>query len=170
MKTELTQDYVDLAEVCKKPLMWHEKIYYPIYRFFVLTIWDNIRPGIWKHWYQRARYGHSYQDNWSIDYFLIENLIPMMKKIRYNRTGTPMDFFRKKDGVDEAGSPTDEAQDLADKRYDEVLDKIIYGLKCAKAINDLDYDYKDNKRTKQMMKSVEKSFQLIGKHLFSLWD
>ena len=142
----------------------------PLYRFFVWTIWDNIRPETWKHWYQRARYGHSYQDNWSIDYFLIENLIPMLKKIRYDRMGTPMNFFRKKDGVDEAGSPTDKAQDLADKRYDEVLDKIIYGLKCAKTINDGDYDYKDNKRTKQKMKSVEKSFQLIGKHLFSLWD
>ena len=170
MKTESTQDYVDWIEESKKPLLWHEKIYYPIYRFFVWTVWDSIRPGTWKHWYQRARYGHSYQDNWSIDYFLIENLIPMLKKIRHDRTGTPMDFFRKKDGIDESGSPTDEAQDLADKRYDEVLDKMIYGLKCAKVIQDLDYDYKNNKRTKQMMKSVEKSFQLIGKHLFSLWD
>ena len=167
---KLKQDYVDLAEVCKKPLPLYKEIYYAIYRFFVWTIWNNLRPGMWKHWYQRARYGHSYQDNWSIDYFLIENLIPMMKKIRYDRTGTPMNFFRKKDGVDEAGSPTDEAQDLADKRYDEVLDKMIYGLKCAKTINDLDYDYKDSKKTKQMMRSVEKSFQLIGKHLFSLWD
>ena len=170
MKTESTQDYIDWAEESEKPLLWYEKIYYPIYRFFVWTIWENIRPGTWKHWYQRARYGHSYQDNWSIDYFLIENLIPMLKKIRHDRMGTPMNFFRKKDGVDESGSPTDEAQDLADKRYDEILDKMIYGLKCAKVIQDLDYDYKNNKRTKQMMKSVEKSFQLIGKHLFSLWD
>jgi hypothetical protein len=81
-----------------------------------------------------------------------------------------MEFFRKKDGVDQDGNPTDEATILADKRYDEALDKMIYGLKCAKAINDLDFDHNNAKKTKQMMKSVEKSFQLIGKHLFSLWD
>ena len=94
----------------------------------------------------------------------------MLKKIRYVRMGTPMEFFRKKDGVDKDGNPTDEAQVLANKRYDEVLNKMIYGLKCAKAIQDLDYDYTDLKRTKQMSKSIEKSFQLIGKHLFDLWD
>jgi len=169
MNEEITQDYADWIE--DESLTRYEKIYYPIYRFFVWTIWDNIRPGTWKHWYQRARYGHSYQDNWSIDYFLIDNLLPMLKKLRYDRTGTPMEFFRKKDmGVDESGNPTDVAQVLADKRYDELLDKIIYGLKCAKAIQDLDYNYKNNKKAKQMMKSVEKSFQLIGKHLFCLWD
>jgi hypothetical protein len=47
---------------------------------------------------------------------------------------------------------------------------MIYGLKCGRTIQNLDFDYNSAKKTKQMMKSVEKSFQLIGKHLFSLWD
>jgi len=160
----------DWEEFKREQLKWHEKIYYPIYRFFVWKIWENIRPGKWKHWYQRAHCGHSYMDKWSIDYWLVENLIPMLKELRYDRTGNPMEFFRKKDGVDQHGNPTDGAQVLADKRYDEVLDKMIYGLKCAKAIQNLDYDYDDVKKTKQMMKSTEKSFQLIGKYLFCLWD
>ena len=81
-----------------------------------------------------------------------------------------MNFYRKKDGVDKHGNPTDGAQVLADKRYDEVLDKIIYGLKCARALQELDYDYKDKNKTKLLNKRVEKTFTLIGKHLFTLWD
>ena len=127
-------------------------------------------PSCAKFFIQRGRRGWSDQDAWSIDYWLVDNLIPMLKRIRYDRTGTPMNFFRKKDGVDKHGNPTDGAQVLADKRYDEVLDKIIYGLKCAKALQDLDYDYKDKNKTKLLNKRVEKTFTLIGKHLFTLWD
>ncbi len=179
MKQDLTnQDYIakqikdpdELLKELEDSLRWHDKLYLPVYRFFRWTIWERIRPGKWKHWYERARYGHSYQDQWSIDYWLVDNLIPMLKQIKYERHGTPMEFFRKKDGVDRDGNPTDEATVLADKRYDEVLDKMIYGLKCGRTIQNLDYDYNSAKKTKQMMKSVEKSFQLIGKHLFSLWD
>ena len=127
-------------------------------------------PSRTKFFIQRGRRGWSDQDAWSIDYWLVDNLIPMFKRIRYDRTGTPMNFFRKKDGVDKHGNPTDGAQVLADKRYDEVLDKIIYGLKCAKALQELDYDYKDKNKTKLLNKRVEKTFTLIGKHLFTLWD
>ena len=119
---------------------------------------------------QRGHRGWSDQDAWSIDYWLVDNLIPMLKRIRYDRAGTPMNFYRKKDGVDKDGHPTDGAHVLADKRYDEVLDKIIYGLKCAKALQELDYDYKDKNKTKLLNKRVEKTFTLIGKHLFTLWD
>ena len=127
-------------------------------------------PSCAKFFIQRGRRGWSDQDAWSIDYWLVDNLIPMLKRIRYDRTGTPMNFFRKKDGVDKHGNPTDGAQVLADKRYDEVLDKIIYGLKCAKALQELNYDYKDENKTKLLNKRVEKTFTLIGKHLFTLWD
>jgi len=34
----------------------------------------------------------------------------------------------------------------------------------------LDYDYKDKELTKRLTKSSQRSFELIGKHLFSLWD
>jgi len=167
MKKETLYDW---EEFKREQLKWHEKIYYPIYRFFVWKIWENIRPGKWKHWYQRAHCGHSYMDKWSIDYWLVENLIPMLKEIRYDRTGTPMEFFRKKDGVDQHGNPTDRASRLAEQRWDDMLGEIIYGLKCAKALQELDYDYEDKNKTKLLNKRVEKTFTLIGKHLFTLWD
>jgi len=127
-------------------------------------------PSRTKFFIQRGRRGWSDQDAWSIDYWLVDNLIPMLKRIRYDRTGTPMNFYRKKDGVDKDGNPTDRASRLAEQRWDEVLDKIIYGLKCAKALQELDYDYKDKNKTKLLNKRVEKTFTLIGKHLFTLWD
>jgi len=34
----------------------------------------------------------------------------------------------------------------------------------------LDYDYEDKELSKRLTKSSQHSFELIGKHLFSLWD
>jgi len=34
----------------------------------------------------------------------------------------------------------------------------------------LDYDYKDKELTKKLTKSSQRSFELIGKYLFNLWD
>jgi len=41
-------------------------------------------------------------------------------------------------------------------------------LKCAKAIQN--YDYEDKEEVKKLTKSSQRSFELIGKHLFNLWD
>ena len=107
---------------------------------------------------------------WSIDTWLVNNLIPMLERLKRDKHGTPISMFRKKDGVDKDGNSTDVADVLAEQRWDNVLNEIIYGLKCAKKIQDLDYDYEDKELTKRLTKSYQRSFELIGKHLFSLWD
>ena len=150
--------------------LWEDYIYYPIYRGIIWKVWDKIRPGKIKHYYQRAKTGHSYMDAWSIDYYLVDNLIPMLNELKKNKHGVATTFFRKKDGVDKNGNPTDEAFRLAEQRFDNVLNEILYGLKCAKKIHEVDYNYKDKDEGKKLKKSAERSFQLIGKHLFSLWD
>jgi hypothetical protein len=94
----------------------------------------------------------------------------MLERLKNNKHGTPSSMFRKKDGVSKNGISTDEADRLAAQRWDNVLREIIYGLKCAKKIEDLDYDYKDKELTKRLTKSSQRSFELIGKHLFDLWD
>jgi hypothetical protein len=48
------------------------------------------------------------------------------------------------------------------------LNEIIYGLKCAKKIQD--YDCEDKELAKKLKKSSQRSFELIGKYLFNLWD
>ena len=127
-------------------------------------------PSRTKFFIQRGRRGWSDQDAWAIDYWLVDNLIPMLKRLKNNSQGTPTSMFRKKDGVDKDGYPTDRASRLAGQRWDDMLGKIIYGLKCAKVLQELDYDYNDKKKTKLLNKRVEKTFTLIGKHLFTLWD
>jgi len=94
----------------------------------------------------------------------------MLERLKRDKHGTPISMFKKKDGVDKDGNPTDEADVLAEQRWDNVLNEIIYGLKCAKKIHNSDYDYNDKELSKRLTKSSQRSFELIGKHLFSLWD
>jgi hypothetical protein len=149
---------------------WEDYIYYPIYRGIRWKVWECIRPGKIKHYYQRAKNGYSYMDLWSVDYYLVDNLIPMLNDFKKNKRSVSMTFFRKKDGVDKDGNPTDEAYRLAEQRFDNMINEILYGLKCAKKIHEVDYDIQKKDEVKKLMKSAERSFQLIGKHLFSLWD
>jgi hypothetical protein len=95
---------------------------------------------------------------------------PMLERLKNNKHGTPMSMFRKKDGVDKDGNSTDEASRLAEQRWDDVLNEITYGLKCAKKIQNSDFDYDDKKLIKKLNNSSTRSFELIGKHLFDLWD
>ena len=147
---------------------WHNK--YLVMPFNRTTTRLIGLPSRIKFFIQRARRGWSDEDSWSVDYWLVDKLIPMLKRLKNESQGTPMLMFRKKDGVDKDGNPTDEASRLAEQRWDDMLGEIIYGLKCAKSIQELDYDYKDKKKTKLLNKRVEKTFTLIGKHLFTLWD
>jgi hypothetical protein len=77
-------------------------------------------------------------------------------------------MFRQKDGVDKDGNPTDEADRLAEQRWENVLNEITYGLKCAKTIQN--YDYNNKEEVKKLTQSSRRSFELIGEHLFNLWD
>ena len=147
--------------------------YYPVRNFFRWKVWEPISPSMLKHYYQRARYGHSYKDTWDVDYWLIENLIPMINSIRDRNEGIPTTFIKEEDGVGDDGNPTDHAIDLAGIRWRNTLGEILYGLKCARFIRNDEWGTLEplgKRRNKKMTKSVKRSFNLIGEHLFSLWD
>jgi len=144
-------------------------------KYFVIPFYTFINPiknfpSEVKWFYQRGSRGWSDRSAWSIDTWLVDNLIPMLERLKNNKHGTPTSMYRKKDGVDKDGNPTDEANVLAKQRWDNVLNEILYGLKCAKKIQDLDYDYTDKKLSKRLTKSSHRSFELIGKYLLDLWD
>ena len=152
---------------------FEEFFYYPVRNFFRWKVWEPISPPMLKHYYQRARFGHSHRDTWDVDHWLIENLIPMIKRIRDSNEGIPVTFIKEEDGVETDGNPTDHAVDLAGQRWRNTLGEILYGLKCARFIKDDEWGTLEplgKRRNKKMTKSVEKSFNLIGQHLFSLWD
>ena len=163
---ELTEDV--FARWDKENAKWYNKYFAIPFQRFIQAIKDS--PSEVKWLYQRGSRGWSDRSAWSIDTWLVDNLIPMLERLKNNKHGTPASMFRKKDGVDKDGNSTDEAHRLAEQRWDNVLNEIIYGLKCAKKIEDSDYDYEDKELTKRLTKSSQRSFELIGKHLFSLWD
>ena len=82
---------------------WEDWIYYPLYRFFVWKIWERIRPGKFKHWYQRIRYGYSYMDNWDTGGWLIDTLTPQIEWLRQNKHGIPYYLFKAYD-LDKTGN------------------------------------------------------------------
>ena len=152
---------------------FEEFFYYPVRNFFRWKVWEAISPSMLKHYYQRARYGHSDRDTWDVDHWLIENLIPMIKILRDRNEGIPTTFIKEEDGIGDDGNPTDHAIDLAGIRWRNTLGEIIYGLKCARFIKSDGWGTLEplgKRRNKKMTKSVKRSFNLIGEHLFSLWD
>jgi len=161
---ELTEDV--FARWDKENEKWYNKYFVRPLQRFIQTIKDF--PSEAKWFYQRGSRGWSDRSVWSIDTWLVDNLIPMLERLKNNKMGTPMSMFKKKDGVDKDGNPTDEASVLAEQRWENVLGEIIYGLKCAKTIQN--YDYEDKEEVKKLTKSSQRSFELIGKHLFNLWD
>ena len=163
---ELTEDV--FARWDEENEKWYNKYFVIPFHTFINAIKNS--PSEVKWFYQRGSRGWSDRSAWSIDTWLVDNLIPMLERLERDKHGTPLSMFRKKDGVDKDGNSTDEANILAEQRWDNVLREIIYGLKCAKKIEDLDYDYEDKALTKKLTKSYQRSFELIGKHLFSLWD
>ena len=117
---------------------------------------------------QRGRRGWCDEDTWAIDFWLLRNLIPMLERLRIDPIGPPMNMYRKKDGVDKNGYPTINADRLAEQRWYNLLGEILYGLKCAKKIQD--ERLLDKELMKRLTDSYQRSFKLIGKYLFSMWD
>jgi hypothetical protein len=161
---ELTDDV--FARWDEEDAKWYNKYFVIPFQRFIQAIEDF--PSEAKWFYQRGSRGWSDRSVWSIDAWLVDNLIPMLERLKNNKQGTPSTMFRQKDGVDKDGNPTDEASVLAEQRWENVLSEIIYGLECAKTIQN--YDYEDKEEVKKLTKSSQRSFELIGKHLFNLWD
>ena len=151
---------------------WREKWYN---KYFVIPVGSVYRwawevPDCIKYFVQRGRRCWSDQDAWAIDYWLVEGLLPMLERLRKNKLGTPSSMYKLSDGVTKDGQPTDEAYKLAEQRWDNILGEIIYGLKCAKKLQDWNYDHSDAKLEKRLVKSVRRSFALMGTNLFDMWD
>ena len=165
---ELTEDV--LARWDKENEKRYNKYFVIPFHTFINTI-KNF-PSEVKWFYQRGSRGWSDRSAWSIDTWLVNNLIPMLERLKKEKLGVPSSMYRDEDGMRRNG----EADVLAEQRWNNVLNEIIYGLKCAKKLQDMDYDYEDKELTKRLTKSSQlqrssaRSFELIGKHLFNLWD
>ena len=150
--------------------------YYPVRNFLRWKVWEPISPPMLKHYYQRARYGYSYRDNWSVDSWLLDGLVPMIQQLKDRKIGAPRNMYKDEDGLDEDGWPTENADYMATQRWNNILGEIVYGLKCAEYIKEDTYGMINTvpmltkPKYKKMTRSIERSFNLMGEHLFDLWD
>ena len=147
---------------------WYNKYFVIPFHTFIRTIKEF--PSKAKWFYQRGSRGWSDRSAWSIDTWLVDNLIPMLERLKNDKHGTPASMYSGDEGYGVDSTVTNEADRLAEQRWGNVLSEIIYGLKCAKKLQDMDYDYEEEELTKRLNKSSKRSFELIGKHLFNLWD
>jgi hypothetical protein len=165
-------DIVDWEDAIEAAGIWREKwhvkyITWPIgsaYRW--LMEW----PYRIKYYMQRGRRCWSDQDAWAIDYWLVRGLIPMLERLKAEGIGVPSSMYRDDEGYGVDSTVTNEADLLAEQRWTNILGEILYGLKCAKMLQDMDYDYNDKELSKRLTKSSQRSIEMIGKHLFNLWD
>ena len=167
---------------------WYlDNIYYPIYRFIVHSVWDKIRPGTIKHYYQRASQGYSYQDCWSIDWYLADIIPKMINQLKKNIHGVPGDIADKykvkgKDDVD---------MTQATAEWKSILDKIAGAFKLEHEILDHKlFEGLDKKQEKRMQELIEnedhfkdcriivqkekdlrnEGWELFQKYFVNLWD
>jgi hypothetical protein len=158
-------------------------------------VWWWIRHGIWqkigdipnhiKWFFQRGLRGYSDFDLWGTwDYLgpLILNMLVDLKRIKHGTPATEDPITGKFTG--------DADKDYDEKRWDEILDKMIRGFAIIAKIQNGELEVgtgmSDEQKaemnehwkkegwgrftTKEEEEQIQESFRLLGKHFFSLWD
>ena len=148
-----------------KPALF-QKIWWPIERFLKNIPW-NLKQI--KFFWQRGRRGFADCDWWGMDYYLVSIILPMLKELRKNIHGHPVDLTKEK--------------------WDELLGEMIIGFEAANRVLEDDY-YKEvsgdsieairhatpkeirkwGKLNWADQKLFHERMKLFNKHFFSLWD
>jgi len=130
-----------------------DKLRWKIYRFFRGL---KYFPGTIKHWYQRARYGFSYQDCWGIDYYLAGIIPKMVKRMRDNLCGTPGSIYEKYG--DEKGL----------EYWDNILGTIQNAFQIEQDIlDDKIFDIIDPESRKKMQEMIDQKHDYLDGHLIT---
>jgi len=116
-------------------------------------------------------------DTWSMDHTLAYIVLPMLKQLKETKHGAPAVEF--KDVPEELHPPEGQTSKLYThgktddnyyKRWDWVLDEMIYAFDC-KANKDEPYMLiEDIEEIKKEQQRISNGFRLFGKYYESLWD
>lgn len=134
---------------------------------------------------QRGKRGFADCDCWSTDFYLSQIIPQMIKKIKDNKQGLPCSLFPN------ALNITEKQEIIAQKKWDIILDNIIYTFITAQDIIDSNLFYcpikhYNNKKYKELRKRFsklkhirimsyqeckcyEKGWELFQEYFFSLW-
>ncbi len=122
-------------------------------------------------------------DIWGMDYTLAYLILPMLKKMKENKQGSPLvDDEDVPDALNEVKPNWDPTQDHWDKyvmgfemRWAHVLNEMIFAFECKLNNNSEDpffdeyYRVKDHEVYKAHLARVSRGFLLFGKYYEALW-
>jgi len=119
---------------------------------------------------------HDY-DTYSLNHTLSLVIYPALVKFKEERKrvpGVPFAFFEPNDAKDEYGNHTIEAVDIAEKRFIDVLDKMIFAMKeISENFPSEETFYENNKIDKDGLNEyharIQEGCELFGKHFQTLW-
>jgi hypothetical protein len=173
------------------------KVYWGIRRFWTNHWLVNPRDVYYKfvYAYQRVTRGWDDRAVWSIDYWLDEKMPAMLRKLKEDKHGVPMDMF---DGLptNEEGYHDEPEFAIASARWDAVVDKMIAAFEASERIKSHTYPelgpyplYRPKGTSKDDWKKVQsdhyeaskllaerdqkifdEGMALFVKHYWSLWD
>jgi len=117
-------------------------------------------------------------DVYSMDATLAHIIVPMLKKLKEVKVGIPGDLVKEfhqfgiQTDLDLGVSPESldrMEMEYAEKRWNEILDKMIWSFE--QSMNDYErlYEYCDRGELDQYEKHLEEGFELFGKYYRSLW-
>lgn len=113
----------------------YKAIYYPL-----LSLWqkpgDYVRSIKWG--LQRADRGWSDCDAWGAYSYLAKVIKETCQYIKQHKHGVPMGCFKKSDPMDDSGNFTEEATEIADKRWEYALNDIIFTFESLQKIDEHD--------------------------------
>lgn len=138
--------------------------------YYALTHpWEILRE--WKRqirWgYQRVFRGWDDRAVWSLNYHLAEIIPPILKKLKEDKVGIPMFCFEGLPYEDEnTYSYSDESMEIADERWNAILDEMIVGFEIYNKL----WEEPSYEKEREEYKKVERALDLLKEHFESLWD
>lgn len=196
----VTHSIDDLFEDPDNPDPWRTRAYWGIRRFWANHWLANPRDVYWKgvYAYQRVTRGWDDRAVWSIDYWLDEKMPDMLRKLKTDKHGIPCGMFPSDaQYLDADGNANEAGWEIATKRWDETLDKIIAGFEASRRITEglweeelgeyplrrpkgMDKGEWEKIKHERFLKSEElrkrdeaifkEGMALFAEHYWSLWD
>jgi hypothetical protein len=134
-----TRPFSDLFEGPPDP--FRTRVYWSVRRW-AHRIWDAPRDSYYavKYAYQRVSRGWDDRAVWSIDWWLDDKMPAMLRKLKEDKHGIPGSMFEGLPTIpDEEWNYTDEAYEMAQARWDAILDKMIAAFEASRRIQNLTY-------------------------------
>lgn len=187
----------DLFEEKNDP--WYTTVYWNV-RHYSKLLWGAPRSAYYttKYAYQRLSRGWDDRAVWSIDWWLDDKMPAMLRKLKEDKHGIPMDMF---DGLptegDDGYTHSDATFKIAEERWNVIIDKMIAAFEASRRMQNMIYEdelgqyplYRPTGVSRDVWKKVQhdrhlasevlrerdavifkEGMALFAEHYSSLWD